>query len=311
MNEFVPINLDERGEVLPEKNSLTALIDADTIAFSASSATEVCMDVLPQTFYTVQEWEDLIRDPDYDETLGVIYQGDLDQALRHANDKIKVILDRTGCEKYVLYFSGGRDNFRYTVEPGYKGNRINMHIPAQLRELKELLLEKHPGVMCTEWEADDEVVCRYYEAPEEHLVCAVDKDVLGSVPHAFNYYFKAATTKKGKDYKEIPMKFIDNDAMSIMRHPFKQTLMGDANDGIGGIFRCGKVGAEKILNRGEQTEEGLWEVVLEAYDTAGMSEFDAIQTMQLVNMRQLVRDSGNNWILKLWLPKFENNQISS
>lgn len=305
MEDFVPIVLNERGLVLPPKNALIALIDADTIAFAASSATEVCMDLLPREFYTDEEWNDMVRDPDYNEELGVIYQGDLDQALRHAKDKLKTILELTGCEEYELYFSGGRENFRFTVEPGYKGNRNQMHVPAQLRELKDLLIKELGGVMCTQWEADDEVVCKYYEDPEKYLVCAVDKDVLGSVPYAFNYYYRAAYSRNGKGYPELPMKFIENSEVEIIRHAYKQTLMGDSNDGIQGIFKCGIKTAEKHLNRAEeQTHEALWEIVLEAYEAAGMSEFDAIQTMQLVNMRQLVRVEGE-WSLKLWLPKFE------
>jgi len=304
---FVLIALNAKGEVLPPKNDLIALIDADTILFAAASTCEVSMDILPREFYHEDEWNDIVNDPDFDEENGVIYNMDQEQALKHCESKLDQIMEATGCKAMELHFSGGRDNFRYSVMPTYKSNRLGMHAPAGLRELKEAMIKKWGGEMHTTIEADDYVVSMWWKRPEKYLVCAVDKDVLGSVPHAFNYYFKAATTRKGKSYAEIPMKFVDYTENEVTRHPYFQCLMGDSNDGIQGIFGCGKVGANKILNSADSQEEvDLWKAVVEAYERADMSELDAIQTMQLVNMRQIDIDAEGYYEIKRWLPKFNN-----
>ncbi len=283
--------------MLPPKNDLVALIDADTIFFAAASTCEIGIDILPREFYTDEEWQEIESDPDYNDELGVIYSMDLEIAFARCEEKINSILERTGCTEYELHFTGGRENFRYTVDANYKGNRKAMHVPAQLRELKNMGIEKLGGTMSTEWEADDIVCCLYHESPEKYLVAAVDKDVLYSVPRAFNYYESARYN--------IDMKFIETDEATMRRHPFVQTLMGDSNDGIKGIYKVGKVKANKILNSAEsQSEQHLWSAVIDAYEVAGMSEFEAIANMHLVRMDQLVRDDEGEWCVKLWLPKF-------
>jgi len=299
MDNFTPIELDGSGNVLPTKNDLIALIDADTIAFAAASTCEVMMDILPREFYTDEEWNEIESDPDYDDVNGVIYSMDLDVAFARCEEKINSILERTGCQTYELHFTGGRENFRYKVDAEYKGNRKAMHVPAQLRELQDMLIKELGGTMNSLWEADDIVCCLWHESPEKYLMCAVDKDVLYSVPKAFNYY-------ESKRYN-IDMKFIETTELEMRRHPYVQTLMGDTNDGIKGIYKTGKVKANKVLDLAvSQSEEDLWSAVLDAYEVAGMSEFEAIANMQLVRMDQLVRDDEGEWKVKLWLPEFED-----
>lgn len=300
--DIVHIELDTVGNVLPPKHDKLLLIDADTIAFAAASTCEIAMDLLPREFYTDTEWEEIISDPDYCDDTNIIYSMDVSIAFSRAREKIHKIMELSGGQVYELFFTGGRDNFRYSVDSKYKANRKSMHVPSGLKELKDMMIAELGGTICTEWEADDEVVCRFYEDPLNTLVCAVDKDVLGSLPHAFNYY-------ESNKYN-IDMKFVTNSEQSILRHPYHQSLMGDTSDGIMGIYKVGKVKANKILDSAEQTEEDLWKAVADAYEVAGMSEFDAIGNMRLVRMDQLVRGVGNEWQLKLWLPPKSENSIN-
>ena len=107
--EMADIELGYGGEVLPPKNDKIALIDADTVAFTAClSAEEETSEFNPET----QEHE-------------AVFVIDLMSALEVAECKIQRILDRTGCLKAELHFTGGRDNFRYVIFSDYKANRTS------------------------------------------------------------------------------------------------------------------------------------------------------------------------------------------
>ena len=195
-DEVADISVDTFGGVIAPKNDKIALIDADTIAYTACLSTEVEVEAMPRDFYTEEEWNVLnVKD-------GVHYEIDLNLALEKAEDKIQRILDRTGCQSFELHFTGGRDNFRYEVYPGYKAKRVDLRTPAGLNDLKVMLCEKYNGVIHTKWEADDAVVFYKNKEYDKYTLCAVDKDVYNSVPGThFNYYESG--------HYNIDMKWID------------------------------------------------------------------------------------------------------
>ena len=146
--------------------------------------------------------------------------------------------------------------------------------------------------MWTEWEADDIVVFKKREHPDDYILCAVDKDVLYTLPgRHFNYYSSML--------HNIDMKFIEVDNYRAVRHHFIQTLMGDKGDNVIGLKGIGPAKAEKILMNYEDTKV-LWTKVVEAYEAAGRSEIDAIKNMRLVSMHQLVYNEDGNIEVKLW-----------
>ena len=252
-------------ELFPKapKNDKIALIDADTVAFAACSVHEY-------EYYDIDAGEDK-------------WDINLDTALEHATEKVYQILDSTGCQKAELYFTSGM-NFRYTVDPSYKSNRIGMRKPAGLTELKVKLLESFDGQICLNWEADDMVAYLKRTNPDKYILCAVDKDVLYSLPgEHFNYY-------SNEKYKIFP-KFEEVNEYDAMIYNFKQAIMGDANDGIPGIKGIGKAKAAKLFGP-NLTPYQAWLVVKREYERAGMNALDALVTMQLVSMHQLVEDEG-------------------
>ena len=91
--EFVEIDLDNYGAVLPAKNDKIALIDADTLAYTACLATEVAIDILPKEFYTDIEWDSIINNPSYDSDKGVLYEANIQAAIGEAQHKLQRILD--------------------------------------------------------------------------------------------------------------------------------------------------------------------------------------------------------------------------
>ncbi len=136
-DEMVEVDLDIDGTPKPPKNKLIALIDADTVAFTACLSTEVQGELLDKEFYSDKEWEEILADPGYCSETMCLFETDRDLALQKADEKLQRILDKTGCQEVELHFSGGRENFRYEIFPEYKANRIGTRAPMGLKQLKE------------------------------------------------------------------------------------------------------------------------------------------------------------------------------
>lgn len=297
--EITDIDLGRTGEVIHYRDDI-ALIDADTIIYGSAVTLEEQHELLSKDFYTDTEWAEILNDKTYDKETHSTYSLDLEQAYKHSSDKIQGILDATGCKEYELHFTGGR-GFCYDVNPTYKSNRTGRIITG-LRDLKYLFVERHSNAyMNTKWEADHIVVCKKRDNPSKYLLCAVDKDVLYSLPgHHFNYY---SSTKYN-----IAMKFIDVDEERAFKHHYKQVLTGDAGDGVIGLKGIGTKRADIILQKCT-TKQECWDAVVKAYDDIGILKngdsatvVDAIVNMRLVNMQQLELNEHNEYEVKLWSP---------
>ena len=173
------------------------------------------------------------------------------------------------------------NNFRYSemdsvqdpAVKGYKSNRAGMETPTGLMELYDAVFDL-PNCMCEEEvEADD--VCVYY-GRQGHIVCALDKDVLGSLEYAYNYGRK---------------EWVEHTSEEIATFPFYQTITGDSSDGLRGVFRVGAKGAEKAL-RGVEGDYNMWAVVLVQYAKKGQTIEEAIATMRCVRMDAWTPEGG-------------------
>lgn len=179
------------------------------------------------------------------------------------------------------------DNFRYKVMSevqdekvkGYKANRAGMEVPDGLNDIYEYVFNLETTICESGVEADDVVV---YYGRQGHIVCALDKDVIGSLEYAYNY---------GR------LEWIENHPDEIAQFPFYQTITGDSSDGLRGVFRVGDKGAKKIL--GELTcEYTMWKEVVKTYAMKDQSMEEAIATMRCVRMDQWTPENG----LELWTP---------
>lgn len=290
LDEIVDIELDIDGKVMPEKHDKIALIDADTIAYTACLNVEVAGDILGEDFYTAEEWQDIIANPQYDAEEGILYETCPIQALAKAEEKLQRILDKTGCKIVELHFSGGRENFRYTVNPDYKANRTG-RAPVGLSQLKKDLAKKYNGTIHTKWEADDAVVFLAEKFPENYILCAIDKDVINSVEgRHFNYYESALYN--------IEMKWVDVDRHTSLVWRYLQTLMGDKTDNIIGLKGIGPKKAEKIL-QGCFSHKELWQAVCDAYKMKGRTADDALMNLNQVDMKLLHVNASGDLEIKL------------
>ena len=142
-------------------------------------------------------------------------------------------------------------------------------------------------------EADDMVVLRKAEDPDNTILAAVDKDVLNAVAGKhLNYY---ESQKYG-----IKMKWVEIDETHAKLWPYKQCIMGDAGDNVIGCHGIGPKRVCKYIYPG-LTDKELWENVVRAYGSVDKDPIDALINMNLVNMRLLYRD-GNKIKVKRWYP---------
>lgn len=264
----------KRYRIEGEPNDKIALIDADTIAYGACS---------------VHEYEY------YDVKTGTeVYDINIEDALSHALDHVEKIIAATGCKDAELHFTSGT-NFRYTVDPTYKSNRVGTRRPEGLKEIKVLMLDHYPGTMNVEVEADDMVVYLKKKYPEKYILCAVDKDVLKATEGKhWNYY--------SSERYNIEPKWVEVDELSAIRYNYLQAIMGDTNDGIKGVPGIGPKGAEKFLPEQFNCEADLWNGVVAAFKSKGLTVIDAMVTMQLVSMHQLIDDENGEPKLELFDP---------
>lgn len=285
LDEIVDIDIGSDGETVPEKNNKIALIDADTIAYTACLSTEVGTELLGREFYSDEEWQDIINSDGYDSKKALFYEIDATQVLQVAKDKINRILDKTGCLEAELHFSGGSKNFRYDIYPEYKANRVGTRRPTGLAQLKADLLVEFKGVIHTKWEADDAVVYYMKKDPAKYILVALDKDVLNSVEgRVFNYYESALYNKK--------MKWMDIDRHTTLTWRYLQTITGDKTDNIVGVKGLGPVKASKILE-GCFSHRELWQAVCRAYESKGRTKDEALLNLNLVDMHLLQEVDGN------------------
>ena len=127
----------------------------------------------------------------------------------------------------------GKDNFRKTIYPAYKGNR-KKEITEQEKEFFEYAysyLEEHwDAVPANGMEADD--LLAIWNTEEPGIIVSVDKDLL-QVP-GLHY------NTRRKEYIHM-----DEDESSLLLHT--QVLMGDSTDNIPGLKGIGKVKAAKVM----------------------------------------------------------------
>ena len=295
-NDFVDISMDSKGEILPKKNNKIALIDADTIIFATCSVLSMTDDLLPESMYTKEEWADIVSDPGYSESRHSLSFLDMEDAIKHSEEKIDFILERTGCTDFELHFTIGRESFPYKVSKGYKANRDGKPSPYGLTSLKQAMFDKYPSkvYMNTEWEADHIVVCKKRDYPNKYIICAVDKDVLYTLEGKhFNYYQSTIYN--------IDMKWVTVTEDEAMRRYYIQTLTGDAGDNVIGIKGIGPKKAEKALSKCTNEAE-CWEAVVKVYEANDRDIVDAITNYRLVDMTQLQLDENENYKVVLWKP---------
>jgi len=287
---------------------MTALIDADSLLYKVGFALEDTIN-----------WEE-----EKGEEAELSYYSNITQQLDSIERTVNNILLETGCDDYVLHFTG-KGNFRDSNTLGYKQNRVGVRKPTDFDQLSLLVKEEFESTTAIGWEADDEVVYLKTKYPKKYVLCAIDKDVLYQTV--------------GKHYNYGKQEWITITEKFARWFPYYQTIAGDATDGYKGKFKVGATGAIKALGIPEvskvfvemmkkdkitaktiekllelpiyKDERELWLKTLVCYRSSNgkaivkQKRSEAILTMQLAHMHQY-----NGRGIELWLPPRKPGRMS-
>ena len=308
VNKVADITLSSTGEAIIPKDEIL-LVDADTIVVLTVLEVQQMIEVLPKDCYTDEEWIEIQNNPTFD---GTKY---FDYDFKHLKEVFKIrletIMENAGTNKAKLHFTLGRDSFRYKIYPKYKEGRDERAIKygaeissLALRELKEDIIanpKDYGNIIAyghTLVEADDIVVYLKEHNPDKYILCAIDKDVLYSVPGKhFNYY----TSSKWN----IPMQWVEVQQKDVINWFGCQCIAGDSTDNIPGLAGYGPkkiaqyladdtlkgIKISKLHKALEYipsyTMDAMWDKVVTLFEQVGLTREDALLNARLVSCRQI------------------------
>jgi DNA polymerase-1 len=208
---------------------------------------------------------------------------------------VRAIADTLGSDpKEVLHCLTYGSKFRRDLHPEYKAHR-GLKPPGYLKLRQEILAEDARSTVFDEIEADDIISItadRLAKDGIDYTVVSGDKD-MKQVPG--KHYWPFA--------KEVERTFNKVSPRQAMGMLWMQTLTGDMTDGIPGLKGVGPKTAERILGDIDPLDIATsWAAVVEAYESKGETEADALLTLHLV---RLLKDGEYNERTKqvtLWQP---------
>lgn len=252
----------------------TLLLDADIIAYKASAVSEDVFD----------------------------FNGDGNLAVRVDEDHVRTFCDQLVgeyCEalktnSVVICLTDPRVNFRKELEPTYKSNRKSTRKPELLALAKEYLAFHYRSYIRPRLEADD-VMGILATRPSligggvtEAIIVSEDKDMRTVPARVYN-----------PNYADLGVQKIS--PLDADRFHMWQTICGDQTDGYPGCPGLGAASpwAQDIIfaNRSE-----LWDEVLEAYASKGLTEDDAIHQARLARILRADDYNFKTKGIRLWTP---------
>jgi len=228
------------------------------------------------------------------------------ESIEIIDEKIQNIFIQTGATHYVLFISNS-PYFRHKISPDYKSNRNKYKSPLKwLKTLKKYLIEEwgaqsmdltEADDLCSYWMnkdlciADDGKIeprevfvdaldyCAVENLPQfefesmEKVLCAVDKDLLQSIPGKhFNYTYKL----EDKDNPNSVIKGWWVETSEAESDDFKrmQVVVGDVTDGVSVLKGKGIKFYEKISKEIKPSYGELLQLYCVEYGQAqGIFEF--------------------------------------
>lgn len=244
---------------------LTLLIDADVLAYTASSGEQ-----------RVYEWDvDCVS----------VECGTLEEAQSVVQHQLDEWMTHFNASHYELCLSDDNGYFRHALYPPYKGNRKVK--PVLLPEVRKWMLEKLGAWKRPKLEGDDVMgilATHPHLIKGKKVIVSIDKDMRQIPGTLYN---------PGKDTVEE----IDVETGEYF-HAF-QTLCGDATDCYPGIRNVGPVKARAIL---DAPREEWWPRMVEAATTRGMTEDELLVQARIA---RILRHGEFNYHTKepiLWQP---------
>ena len=222
------------------------------------------------------------------------------ESIEIINEKIQNIFIQTGATHYVLFISNS-PYFRHQISSEYKSNRNKYKSPLKwLKTLKKYLIEEwgaqsmdlvEADDLCAYWMnkdlciADDGKIeprevfvdaldyCAVENLPQfefesmEKVLCAVDKDLLQSIPSTGKGHFNYTYKLEDKDNPNSVIKgwWVETDGAFTYIDFWKSMVCGDATDNIKGIEGSGEAAFNKILKLCQDDLFPIEDMVFTAY----------------------------------------------
>lgn len=248
----------------------TALIDGDTLIFSASSSSE-----------KVIEWDEFTT------TL----HSDLRECAAKLDGQVNEIRRDLEVDEIIIALSD-TERWRPAVMPTYKHNRTGRK-PLAYGQLRAYCEENYRTYIRPTLEGDDVlgILATHPKlVPGDKIIVAIDKDMKTIPGEHYNYEKKLRFTQTERD---ADLFF------------YTQVLTGDTTDGYPGCPGIGPKKAEKLLERfalGEYGHWSTWQVIVAAYEAAGLNEEVALQNARVARICRAADYCFDNKEVILWTP---------
>ena len=237
-------------------------------------------------FYAYRSCQMAEEDLDFGDDV-IIVASNFPLVTRMFERQIQDLKERYESDDVLLYFTGP-NNFRKQVDPEYKGNRVKRK-PAGYKRLLNFAFENYACKRIDCLEADDLIGLDCHLDPGNFVVISPDKDMKSIACRLFNGEVEVAISPEDAD------------------HQFHvQCLTGDVVDGYKGVPGIGPKSAEKILAKDGEP----WDLIVQAYEKAGMTEEDALRNARLA---RILRPGEFNFDTNepiLWSPSPSNTAHS-
>lgn len=256
---------------------MIALIDADILAYQAASTSEKAI-----------QWDDDLW------TLHAFES----EAKQHFDNMVKTITEKAGCHSHVLCWTDS-DNWRKSVLPSYKSNRVATRKPIVLSEIRKWAQENYESRIIPKLEGDDILGLMATDPAMKNkvIVCTIDKD-LKTIP--------------GQHYNFAKDELFTVSVHEANLYHMTQALTGDATDGYKGCPGIGAVTAKKIFDavmeeatpwaNQKQLDALLWAAVVKTYEKAGLSEEEALVQAQVARILRFGEYAFKQQKVNLWNP---------
>ncbi len=272
----------------------TILLDADITAYQIASALEETFEFNGETVHTA----------------------DLEKGCKQVDRTLRQIQKLSFASKIVLFLTEG-DNFRKSILPTYKGNRLDVRKPTILMELRDYMKSTYTVITEPGLEADD-LLGIHATMPHkgQRVIWSADKD-LKTVP-AWHW-----CPEDGEPI-EVTQREAD-------RFFYEQILTGDPTDNYKGCPKVGPVLASQLLDgdlkfrnvprvlksgprKGQSVDEwrqvkldrhsgeNWWTSVVSAYEKAGLTGADALIQARCARILRHGEYNFKTQKVNLWTP---------
>ena len=243
----------------------TLLIDTDIVAYKAAARAE-------------------------ESTAFGVVVGDLQEACDMAEGVIEEYRELLEADEIIVCLTDTW-NFRLDVDPTYKANRSGTVRPQLLKPIKDYLAETYRSYIRPSLEADDVMgilATHPTLIPGDKIIVSEDKD-MRTIPAKVYHPHRP-------ELGVMEVSRLDADRFLMW-----QTICGDATDGYPGARGVGK-SSEYAKDIIFADREDLWNEVIGAFASVGLTEEDALRQTRLARILRAEDYNLKERKVNLWTP---------